>query len=175
VLITGAAGGVGRLAVQLAHRAGARVTGVVRDESRGEGLRELGADELITELTPEGEPLYDVILESVGGEGLAAALQRIAPGGIVLAFGNSSGTPTTFDVTRFYNRATGATLYGFRVFDEVAKHRSGASDLRFVAEEVAAGRLDPGVTAFGSWREPAEAVRALMERRVEGKAVLRVD
>jgi NADPH2:quinone reductase len=175
VLITGAAGGVGRLAVQLAHRAGARVTGVVRDESRGEGLRELGADELITELTPEGEPLYDVILESVGGEGLAAALQRIAPGGIVLAFGNSSGTPTTFDVTRFYNRATGATLYGFRVFDEVAKHRSGASDLRFVAEEVAAGRLDPGVTAFGSWREPAEAVRALMERRVKGKAVLPVD
>ena len=55
VLVTGAAGGVGRFAVQLASRAGAHVTGVVRDPSRGEGLRELGADELITESTPDGD------------------------------------------------------------------------------------------------------------------------
>ena len=43
VLVTGAAGGVGRFATQIANRAGAHVTGVVRDSGRGEGLSELGA------------------------------------------------------------------------------------------------------------------------------------
>src|SRR5689334_9753032 len=76
VLITGAAGGVGRFAIQLAHHAGAHVTGVVRNEVRGEGLKELGADELITEITPEGEH-FDLILESVGGASLGAALARV--------------------------------------------------------------------------------------------------
>ncbi|HET7883835.1 MAG TPA: zinc-binding dehydrogenase, partial [Acetobacteraceae bacterium] len=47
VLITGAAGGVGTLAVQLAARSGARVTAVVGRAERGAGLRELGAHEVI--------------------------------------------------------------------------------------------------------------------------------
>ena len=76
VLVTGAAGGVGRLAIQLAHRAGAHVTGVVRNAERGAGLRELGADELITTLEPDGEN-FDLLLESVGGASLAAALTRV--------------------------------------------------------------------------------------------------
>ena len=170
VLITGAAGGVGRFAIQLAHRAGAHVTGVVRNAERGEGLRELGADELITELEPEGEP-FDLLLESVGGASLAAALTRVAPDGTVVAFGASSPEPTTFDVSRFYNR-DGAKLYGLRVFDELVRHRSGVRDLD-------AGR---------SCRRPARpadrprdelggrtaAITALMERRVAGKAVLTV-
>ena len=89
VLVTGAAGGVGRFAVQLAHNAGAHVTGVVRSLERGEGLRELGADELITELTPEGDP-FDLLIESVGGASLGAALARVAPRGTVVAFGAST-------------------------------------------------------------------------------------
>jgi NADPH:quinone reductase len=173
VLVTGASGGVGRFAVQLAHRGGAHVTGVVSGPDRGEGLSELGADELIYELTPEGEP-FDVILESVGGASLAAALDRVGPAGIVIAFGISSGEPTTFNVSGFYNKR-GARLYGLRVFHELDRHLSGARDLRFLADEVAAGRLDPQVTLTASWREAGPALEALMERRVRGKAVLTVD
>ena len=77
VLVTGAAGGVGRFATQIANRAGAHVTGVVRDESRGEGLRELGADELITSIDPGDDRRWDLILESAGGASLGAALQRL--------------------------------------------------------------------------------------------------
>jgi NADPH:quinone reductase len=173
VLVTGAAGGVGRFAVQLAHRGGAHVTGVVAGPERGEGLAELGADELIYELTPQGDP-FEVILESVGGASLAAALDRVAPAGIVIAFGISSGEPTTFNVSGFYNKR-GARLYGLRVFHELDRHHSGARDLRFLADEVAAGRLDPQVTLTASWREAGPALEALLKRRLRGKAVLTLD
>ena len=173
VLVTGAAGGVGRFAVQLAHRGGARVTGVASSPERQEGLRELGADELVSELTPEGD-YVDVILESVGGASLAAALQRVARWGTIVAFGISSGEPTTFDVSTFYPRS-GARLYGLRVFNEIERHDSAVRDLRFLAEEVAAGRLDTQVSLTSSWREADAALDALIQRRVRGKAVLAID
>ena len=173
VLITGAAGGVGRFAIQLARRAGAHVTAVVRDAERGQGLRELGADDLITELAPEGEP-FDLILESVGGASLAAALTRTARQATVVAFGNSSGEQTAIDIGRFYNRG-GVRVYGLRVFDELALHGSGARDLQLLVTEVAAGRLDPQIALTASWRDPDAALAALLDRRVAGKAVLRID
>src|SRR5262249_46520707 len=63
VLITGASGGVGRFAIQLAKLAGAHVTALSR---RSAGLAEIGADEQIAELGPSG-PRFDVILDGVGG------------------------------------------------------------------------------------------------------------
>jgi NADPH:quinone reductase-like Zn-dependent oxidoreductase len=173
VLITGAAGGVGRFAIQLAHRAGAHVTGVVRSLERGEGLRELGADEVITELTPDGDR-FDLLIESVGGASLGAALARVAPRGTVVAFGASTPEPTTFDVSAFYTRF-GAKLYGMRVFDELAMGRSAAHDLGVLVGELAAGRLDPQIALTVSWREPDAAFAALIDRRVAGKAVLQID
>jgi NADPH:quinone reductase len=173
VLVTGAAGGVGRFAIQLAKRAGAHVTGVVRNAERGQGLRELGADELITELAPAGEP-FDLLLESVGGASLAAALTRVGPRGTVVAFGASSPEPTTFHVSSFYGRG-GARLYGLRVFDELRMHGSGVRDLNLLVAELAAGRLDPQIDMTTSWRDADTAITALMERRVAGKAVLTID
>jgi NADPH:quinone reductase-like Zn-dependent oxidoreductase len=173
VVVTGAGGGVGRFAVQLAHRGGARVTAVASSPDRQEGLRDLGADDVVSQLTPEGEHI-DVILESVGGPSLAAALQRVARWGIVVAFGNSSGEPTTFEASSFYPRS-GARLYGLRVFNELERHGSAVRDLRFLAEEVGAGRLDPQVSLTSSWREAGAALDALIQRRVRGKAVLVID
>jgi NADPH2:quinone reductase len=146
---------------------------VARTPERAEGLRELGADEVVDELKVDGDPI-DVILESVGGASLAAALGRVAPGGTVVAFGFSSGEPTTFDVSSFYPHA-GARLYALRVFDEIAHRGSAVPDLRFLAEEVAAGRLDTQISLSSSWREAGAALEALVERRVRGKAVLTVD
>ena len=57
VLVTGASGGVGRFAVQLASRAGARVTAVARNAERAAGLRELGAAEVVFDLDDEGRDL----------------------------------------------------------------------------------------------------------------------
>ena len=173
LLITGASGGVGRFAVQLAHRGGAHVTGMVGSPERGEGLTELGADDLIERIDPEGER-YDVILESVGGATLAAALARVAPSGIVVTFGNSSGEPTSFDVSSFYPQS-GARLFGLRVFNELDRHDSAVRDLGFLAAEVAAGRLDIQIGLSSSWHEAGAALEALIDRRVRGKAVLTLD
>jgi NADPH:quinone reductase len=173
VLVTGAAGGVGRFAIQLAKAGGAHVTGVAASPERAEGLAELGADDVIGELAPEGDS-FDAILESVGGASLAAALMRVAAWGTVVCFGNSSGEKTTFDVSPFYS-LPGATLYGLRVFDELDRLDSGVRDLTFLAEAVAAGQLDPQISLTVSWRDAGTALEALTERRVRGKAVLTVD
>ena len=148
------------------------MTGVVRNAERGEGLRELGADELITELEPEGEP-FDLLLESVGGASLAAALTRVAPQGTVVAFGASSPEPTTFDVSSFYGRGgPGSTACACSTSSR--RHRSGVRDLTLLVDELAAGRLDPQIDLVTSWHDVNTAIDALMERRVAGKAVLTV-
>ena len=98
----------------------------------------------------------------------------MAPWGTIVSFGNSSGEQTTFDVSPFY-ALPGARLYGMRVFDELDRHGSAVRDLRILAAHVAAGRLDPQISLTCSWREAGEALQALIERRVRGKAVLTID
>jgi NADPH2:quinone reductase len=174
VLVTGAAGGVGRFAIQLAHRAGAHVIAVVGSRERGEGLEQLGADEVVVGLEPHGPPL-DLVLESAGGDSLAAALKRVARFGTVVAFGNSSGADTTINISDFYGRAPTARVYAFMVFDEIRKEGSGSRDLRALADLVGAGELRTEVSLEQSWADPDAAVNALIERRVAGKAVLTFD
>jgi NADPH:quinone reductase len=79
VLITGASGGVGRFAVQLAPHAGAYVISSVGSLARGEGLGERGANEVVVGLDGLDQPV-DVVLESVGGSQLVAAWRLLAPG-----------------------------------------------------------------------------------------------
>lgn len=174
VLVTGAAGGVGRYALQLAARAGARVTAVVGSPQRGQGLRELGAHEVITTIDAS-TPTFDLALESVGGTSLAAAMNAAVVGGLVVTFGSSSGEETTFDVRRFYNKNR-ATLQGFSLFTDLATlPPTAAEDLGYLAGLMARGELAPQIDFEMSWREAGRAMTTLMDRQVAGKAVLRVD
>ena len=172
LLVTGASGGVGRFAVQLAHRGGAHVTAVAGSPERGEGLAELGADELVFDVDPQG-PRYDIVIESVGGATLAAAMTRLNPWGIAVSFGISSGEDTTFNV--FLLSPGRRPALRLRVFDDLDRHDSAVRDLTFLASEVAAGRLYTQVGLTSSWTEAAAALEALLERRVRGKAVLTID
>jgi NADPH:quinone reductase len=169
VLVTGASGGVGHFAIQLARLAGAHVTGVAR---RSEGLRELGADEVLSELTPEGDEMFDVILDAIGGPVLGAALQRVAPRGTVVSFAATVPEPVSYPTRELFSRAPGTVLHGLYIFDELDHTRSASRDLRRLADLVAAGRLDPQVGLTLPWTEAADAIRALLDRKVAGKAVL---
>jgi NADPH2:quinone reductase len=171
VLVTGASGGVGRFAIQLAKLAGAHVTGISR---RTEGLKELGADELAPEIDLDG-PVYEAILDAVGGPVLGAALQRVAPGGTVVSFASTVTEPVSYPSREFFSRASRAQLYAFYVFDIIDHTRSGATDLRRLADLVAARKLDPQIDLTLPWNDAAEAIEALLDRRVNGKAVLRVE
>ena len=175
LLVTGASGGVGRFAVQLAHLAGAHVTAVSASPERARGLTDLGADEVIHELTPEG-PEFDVIVEGVGGGSLGAAIQRVAADGTIVSFANSDPSARTeFPPRALFGRAPGARLYGLMVFPELAKRRGATGMLDRLLALVAAGRLDPHIDLETSWREAADAIQALLDRRIAGKAVLHVD
>ena len=171
VLVTGAAGGVGRFAVQLAAHGGAHVTGVAGSESRARGLRELGAEHVIYELDPSTEP-YDIILESVGGQSLATALGMVQRAGLLVVFGNSSREDTTFSIATFYGRH-GARMQGFSLLapNQPPDYRE---DLSYLAELAAAGTLDVQIDLAIGWDDATTAFAALRERRVHGKAVLRV-
>jgi NADPH:quinone reductase len=173
VCVTGAAGGVGRFAIQLAHLGGARVTGVARSAERAAGLRELGAEDVLEELSRVGET-FDVILDSVGGDVLGAALSRVAPYGDVISVGNSAGETTTFDARDFFRRAHGARLHAYLSHTALAEDHSGGRDLRALAQLVAAGRLRTEISTVVDWRDADSAITALLDRRVNGKAVLRV-
>jgi NADPH:quinone reductase len=176
VAVTGAAGGVGRFVVQLAAQMGAHVTAIVGRPERGAGLTELGAaDVVVGSLPAEGAP-FALVLESVGGESLAAALSRVAPEGLVVSLGNSSGEPTSFHVSAFYRKA-GARLYAFVLSSELQRSHSATTDLGYLANLVAIGHLDVGIDCVVDWNDLG-AVRSacadLLGRKVNGKAVLRV-
>jgi NADPH:quinone reductase len=170
VLVTGASGGVGRFAIQLAKLGGAHVTGVAR---RTDGLRELGADEVIEELTPDGED-FDVILDAIGGSVLGTCMQRVAPRGTVVSFASTLTEPVSYPAREFFVRASGAKLVGFYLFSVLAYSRSASADLRRLAELVADDRVDPQIDVVRPWTEAGLAVDALLDRRVGGKAVLTV-
>ncbi len=154
VLVTGATGGVGTFAVQLARRAGARVTGVVA-------------------ATDAPDEPFDLILESVGDASLAAAVRRVAPHGTVVVFGNSSGEDTPLNLYQFLGHE-GARLQTFFSYDPGTSDAIGA-DLGVLAALVAEGALVPQIGAEASWRDLDQAVAALRDRKIAGKAILHVD
>jgi NADPH:quinone reductase len=167
VLITGASGGVGTFAIQLAKQAGAHVTALAR---RQEGLRELGADAVVDAI-PDGAE-YDTILDAVGGPVLGAAIGAVAPGGTVVSFASTVPEPVSYPTRALFGRAPGAKLVGFLVFRSV---RDGAGTLERLANLVAAGRLDPQIDRVASWREAQATIQDLLDGRVAGKAVLTID
>jgi NADPH:quinone reductase-like Zn-dependent oxidoreductase len=151
------------------------VTAVSASPERARGLTELGADEIIHELTPEG-PEFDVIVEGVGGASMGAAIQRVAADGTVISFANSDpSVQVEYPANALFRRAPGAKVYGLLVFPELAKRRGATGMLNRLLALVAAGRLDPQIDREASWRDVADAIQALNERKIAGKAVLHVD
>ncbi len=176
VLVTGATGGAGHFALQLARLSGARTVALVRRAENEALVREAGAREVaVGEDGSSAEEFgpYHLVLESVGGQVLSDALSMLAPGGTCVTFGISGAPETTFDIRNFYFTG-GASLYGFIVFHEVlAKPASeGLARLLSLLEE---GRLRPHISVEASWTEVGDVAQQLLDRGFTGKAVLRVE
>ena len=169
VLITGASGGVGSFAVQLARAAGATVTAHVSGPSRVEPARALGADEVITEIGADSGP-FDFALDGVGGPVLVDALHRLGPGGLLTVYGQASYQRSEIGFVDFSQAAPGGRLEGFFLY------RTGEEtfwqDLGALLGLIASGRLSPQLGVVRDWSETAAAVEALRSRQATGKVIL---
>ena len=153
VLVTGGRGGVGRYAVQLATLAGADVNA----PGRGDRI--------------DGE--FDLVVDAVGGMSFTAAIEHVAPGGLVVNL--ATGSPdevVTFRAARF-DRAPGARIYTLNLFDELPR-MNAASALARLVRLLEDGRLKAPVELEAPWQELGAAIEALLARTISGKAVLHI-
>ena len=170
VLITGASGGVGVYAIQLAAAAGDEVTAWVRNPANAALARELGAAHVTVgaALASDIGP-FDLILDSVGGQSLGTALGLLAPGGTCVVLGASEGAVTSFDASKF--RAGGTSLYGL-VMNWELQRTTPSAVLAGVAALAAEGRLKPVIERRAPIADIDTVAHELVDRKFVGKAVL---
>jgi NADPH2:quinone reductase len=175
VLITGASGGVGHLAVQLARQAGARVIGLVRQPAHIEAVKAAGAHEVVADETGAAAAAwgpYNLILDGVSGPVLGAALRMLTPGGTCVVYGASADSQVTFDAGAFF--LTGhVQLYGLYLFAEPGLQANVS--LATLAGLIADGRLHPQIELEAPWTEVGDVAQQLLDRSYAGKAVLHID
>jgi NADPH:quinone reductase len=173
VLIAGASGGVGYFSVGLARQAGARVTAQLRRSDLAEFIREAGAHQVVIgDDLQSSESPYDLVLESVGGTTLTAAIASLARGGTCVIYGSSAEPTVTFNVPQLYGKG-GASLYGLILFYELESEPASVG-LKRLVRSIAEGQLRPHIDLTASWTEIGSVARQLMERQFIGKAVLQL-
>ncbi|MFF1377135.1 zinc-binding dehydrogenase [Streptomyces sp. NPDC058308] len=177
VLVTSAAGGVGRLVVQYAHALGATVVGAAGGPAKAEAVRELGADVAVDYDEPGwqhrvaerlGGRRVTAVLDGVSGEKGAAAFELIADGGRYVVIGWSS--QQAFDPDPALLAERGITFTN-ALSQLIENPGDGHAREREALEAAAKGQLVPAVQTFPLARA-AEAHAALERRETTGKVVL---
>ena len=116
VLVTGATGGVGSIAIMILSKFGYNVTAMTGKEDKSDYLKELGAKKIVLRKEFEGESkllgkgLWDGVVDTVGGNVLSNAISQTRPNGIVAACGNAGGIKLNTSVMPFIIR--GVKLWG---------------------------------------------------------------
>ena len=167
ILITGASGGVGSAAVQLARARGARVIAVT-SAAKAEALRGLGAertlsreDSLVEILGPDS---IDVVIDLVAGPSWPGLLDSLRPGGRYAVAGAIGGPLVELDVRTLYLKDLslyGCTILAPEVFTDLIGH-------------IEQGRISPLVAETYPLEQIADAQTAFLEKKHVGKIVLTI-
>lgn len=171
-LVTSAAGGIGTLLVQAGRRAGAFVIGVADGPGKVALVREPGADIVVDRHDPRwleqiAATRPTVVFDGVGGAVGRAAFAALAPGGVQLVFGWSSGEPNTYGS----GAKSAVTVLGPRLTARPGGLRSLETE---ALARVAAGSWRPVVGGRFPLADAAGAHRALESGAAVGKVVLEV-
>ncbi len=176
VLVTGASGGVGVFAVELARLSGATVVGLTHHTEYVDIVRQCGATEVIVGDDASGAERfgpYRLILDGVGGKVLTSAAMLLAPRGMLVAYAAPTEPELTFN-SRVLAQANGVALTGLFVFREM-QSEPASEGLATLVRLIAEGRLHPRVQVEARWEEIADTTQRLIDRKFPGKAVLTVD
>ncbi|MFD3912154.1 NAD(P)-dependent alcohol dehydrogenase [Streptomyces sp. NPDC058603] len=172
VLITGAAGGVGTFAVQLAHAIGARVTAVA-STPKLDAVRALGADHVIDYTREDflaGPRRYDAIIDIAGNRGLRDLRRALTPRGRLIITGGETNGAWLGGTDRQLRAQMLSPFTGRHLGTFISsEHTAGLRDLTALID---AGALSPVVDRVYPLTETAAAVRHLLNGRVTGKLAL---
>lgn len=168
VIVVGAAGAVGAMAVQQALAAGATVTGVVGRPGRTadvpKGAGALALDDAITEFAASRPA--SVLIDTVGGDGLVSRAAWVRPGGRAVVIGYTAGSRTEIDLPTWL--LNDVALLPVNMIRAERRARQIAPDL---VRQLADGELDVAVERF-SLTDTARALDALRTGRLKGRAVV---
>ena len=181
VAITGASGGCGSAAIQVAKAAGAdTVVAIAGGREKCDLARSLGADVVIDHTeTPDyssavreatGKAGVDVFFDPVGGADNREALRSIAWGGRYLVIGFAGGIPVVrLNQTILKNISLIGVAYGMSAFLDPTKNAEDWTELfRWYGE----GKVKPAVGHVYPLARGIDAIRAVYERRAAGKVVI---
>jgi NADPH2:quinone reductase len=182
ILIHAAAGGVGLIVCQWAKALGATVIGTVGSDEKAELARAHGCDHPIVYTRQDfvveveritGGAKLPVVYDSVGKDTFFKSLDCLRPRGLMVSFGNSSGTPEPFDTALL---AFKGSLFLTRptLFSYTASRVELAAAATELFDVVTNGKVKIEVKQRFALRDAAEAHRALEGRRTSGSTVLTV-
>jgi len=175
VLIVGAAGGVGTLAVQIAKALGAQVTGVCSGP-KADLVRSIGADDVIDytrEDFTDGQRRWDVIIDAAGRRPLRRLRRALTPKGTLAIVGGDGGGKWTGGFGRQIVRAPLLSLFTGQRLRPVAANTNRA-DLEALRALIEGGKVTPVVDRTFPLAEAPDAVRYLEEGHPRGKVVVTV-
>ncbi|MEE4015327.1 alcohol dehydrogenase family protein [Roseibium sp. FZY0029] len=163
VLITGASGGVGSAAIQLAKRRGAHVTAVTSPQKPAE-LQRLGADETLDRDAVPPEQSFDVVLDLVGGPSWGRLIDALGNRGRYVTSGAIAGPIVELDLRTLYLRdltLIGSTYQPDSVFQDLVRY-------------IEAGEIRPVIAKTYPLRELQAAQEKFLEKSFVGKIAIDV-
>jgi NADPH:quinone reductase-like Zn-dependent oxidoreductase len=175
VLVVGAGGGVGTLAVQIAKAFGARVTGVASG-AKADLVRSLGADDVIDytrEDFTDGRRTWDVIIDTAGRRPLRHLRRALSRTGTLAIVGGDGGGTWTGGFGRQAVRAPLLSLFTRQHLRPVIAKET-REDLETLRSLIEDGKVVPVVDRTFTLSAAAEGVRYLEEGHPAGKVVVTV-
>jgi NADPH:quinone reductase-like Zn-dependent oxidoreductase len=174
VLVTGASGGVGSFAVQLAVAAGAEVTGVA-STSKLDLVRSLGADHVVDHTRDDfadGSQHYDLVVDIAGNPTISRLRRALTPAGTAVIVGGEEGGNFSGGLNRQFRALALSPLVRQRLTTSLCKeHFTGLERLKDLVE---AGRVQPSIDRTYALADAPDAMRRLDSGQVRGKVAISV-